>query len=167
MFLAPSRSFFLVLFLAGVMAMGGSFYLEHWVGLTPCTLCILQRYLLLGFCVTTLAGLAQGPGRLGTRLYALSALVFSLGGMAVAARQVVLLSAPKLGPPHLCRPGLDYLLDNMSLFQAFKLIFNGSWECYHINWTLFDLSVPEWSLLFFVAMSALALYPLMRPSGHF
>lgn len=167
MFLAPSRSFFLLLFLAGVMAMGGSFYLEYWAGLVPCTLCILQRYLLLGFCVTTLAGLAHAPGRLGTRLYALCALVFSLGGVAVAARQVVLLSAPKLGPPHLCRPGLDYLLDNMSLFQALKLIFNGSWECYHINWTLFDLSVPEWSLLFFVIMSALALYPLVRFSARF
>lgn len=167
MFLAPSRSFFLVLFLAGVSAMGASFYLEHWAGLVPCTLCLLQRYLLLGFSVTTLVGLVHGPGRLGARLYALCALVSSLGGAAVAARQVVLLSAPKLGPPHLCRPGLDYLLENMSLFQALKLTLNGSWECYHINWTLLDLSVPEWSLLFFVTMSALALYPLVRPSARF
>ena len=167
MFLAPSRSFFLVLFLAGVAAMGASFYLEYWVGLAPCTLCMLQRYLLLGFSVTTLVGLVHGSGRLRVRLYALCALMFSLGGSAVAARQVVLLSAPKLGPPHLCRPGLDYLLDNMSLFEALKLIFNGSWECYHINWTLFDLSVPEWSLLFFVTISALALYLLVRSSARF
>ncbi|KAF1025782.1 MAG: Disulfide bond formation protein B [Pseudomonas sp.] len=51
-----------------------------------------------------------------------------------------------------CWPSLQYMIENLSLQEALKLVFKGTVDCVEINWTLFDLSLPEWSLLFFVAM---------------
>jgi disulfide bond formation protein DsbB len=41
-------------------------------------------------------------------------------------------------------------------------MFKGTIDCAQISWTLFDLSIPEWSLLFFVAMMILGVYQLLR-----
>jgi disulfide bond formation protein DsbB len=41
-------------------------------------------------------------------------------------------------------------------------MFRGDEDCAEISWTLFDLSIPEWSLLLFVAMSILGVYQLLR-----
>ena len=41
-------------------------------------------------------------------------------------------------------------------------MFKGEAECAEISWTLFDLSIPEWSLLFFMAMTILGIYQLLR-----
>lgn len=48
------------------------------------------------------------------------------------------------------------------MWQAVQAIFNGTVDCVEINWTLFDLSLPEWSLLFFVVMLVLGLIPFSR-----
>jgi disulfide bond formation protein DsbB len=34
--------------------------------------------------------------------------------------------------------------------------------CAEINWSLFGISLPEWSLLAFVGLALLAIYPLFR-----
>ena len=44
------------------------------------------------------------------------------------------------------------MIENLTLGQALQLAFKGTVDCVEINWTLFDLSIPEWSLLFFIAM---------------
>ncbi|MNP84170.1 disulfide bond formation protein B [compost metagenome] len=41
-------------------------------------------------------------------------------------------------------------------------MFKGAAECAQISWTLFDLSLPEWSLLFFIAMTIVSVYQLLR-----
>jgi hypothetical protein len=41
-------------------------------------------------------------------------------------------------------------------------MFKGTIDCAEISWTLFDLSIPEWSLLFFVSMMILGIYQLLR-----
>ena len=42
MSLAPSRSLFLLAFLAGALTLGASFYLEYAAFLRPCFLCQVQ-----------------------------------------------------------------------------------------------------------------------------
>jgi disulfide bond formation protein DsbB len=41
-------------------------------------------------------------------------------------------------------------------------MFKGTIDCAQISWTLFDLSIPEWSLLFFISMMTLGIYQLLR-----
>jgi disulfide bond formation protein DsbB len=84
-----------------------------------------------------------------------------LAGVVTAGRHVLLQNEPAerwLA----CSPGLEYLLGNMSWRCALTQVFQGSAECTQISWTLFYMSIPEWSLLFFVAMISLSIFQLMQ-----
>ena len=161
MSLACSRSLFFMAFTAGALALGASYYLEYAVGLTPCSLCLVQRLFLT--LLSACCGLAavHGPGRLGLSLYWGGALGASLGGTTGAWRQV-LLQGDTLSELANCSPDPEALMSSLPWFCATIRMFKGSADCAEISWTLFDLSIPEWSLLFFVAMSIFAVYQLLR-----
>jgi disulfide bond formation protein DsbB len=161
MSLACTRSLFFMAFIAGALALGASYYLEYAIGLKPCGLCLLQRYFLALFTSVCLIAALHGPRRLGCLLYWLSSLLSSLAGMVTAWRQVVLQSDPAQQVSG-CSPGLDSLFANMPWLCVVKRIFNGTADCAEISWTLFDLSIPEWSLLFFVGMTILGAYQIVR-----
>jgi disulfide bond formation protein DsbB len=82
-------------------------------------------------------------------------------GAITAVRQVLLQNTPPEQLPA-CWPGLQSMIENLSLREALALIFKGTVDCVEINWTLFDLSIPEWSLLFFVAMLILGVAQFSR-----
>ncbi|WP_095196241.1 disulfide bond formation protein B [Pseudomonas sp. Irchel 3A7] len=161
MSLACTRSLFFTVFVAGALVLGVSYYLEYSVGLKPCGLCLLQRIclaLLTGVC---LMAAVQGPGRLGSALYWLLGLLCSLAGTVTAWRQVLLQSDP-VHQLSTCAPNLVDLFASTPWICVVQQMFQGSIDCGQISWTLFDLSIPEWSLLFFVAMSILGIYQLLR-----
>jgi disulfide bond formation protein DsbB len=49
-----------------------------------------------------------------------------------------------------------------ALLSILQQVFKGAVDCVEISWTLFDLSLTEWSLLFFVAMMILGVCQLLR-----
>ncbi|MNC81062.1 disulfide bond formation protein B [compost metagenome] len=49
-----------------------------------------------------------------------------------------------------------------SWWCALHRVLDGAIDCANITWTLFDLSIPEWSLLFFLAVSSAMTYLLLR-----
>src|SRR3546814_5203792 len=49
-----------------------------------------------------------------------------------------------------------------SWWGAVHRVLDGAIDCASITWTLFDLSLPEWSLLFFLAVSIVMSYLLLR-----
>jgi disulfide bond formation protein DsbB len=159
--LACSRSLFFTLFIAGALALGVSYYLEYTVGLKPCGLCLLQRLclaLLTGVC---LIGAVHGPGRGGWLLFCLVWLCSRRAGAGAAGRQMCLDSHParQRGP---CVPDLTDMFASAPWACFVRLMFKGTIDCGQVAWTLFDLSIPEWSLLFFVAMMILGIYQLLR-----
>jgi disulfide bond formation protein DsbB len=161
MSLACSRSLFFMIFITGSLALGISFYLEYAVGLRPCGLCLLQRFclaLLTGICLTASV---QGPGRFGSFLYWLLGFFCSFAGTITAWRQILLQSDP-LHELLTCPPNLEAAYENMPWLCQVTQMFQGDADCAEISWTLFDLSVPEWSLLLFVAMTILGIYQLLH-----
>jgi protein dithiol:quinone oxidoreductase len=158
MFLARSRSLFFMAFIAGALALGASLYLEYAVGLKPCSLCIVQRFFLIVFTAICLIAAVHGPKRSGCYLYWLSGVLSCLGGMVTAWRHVLLQSAPATR----YSPGLEFTPENMSWLRMLKQAFQGAADCTQILWTLFDMSIPEWSLLFFVGMMILGLFQLLH-----
>ncbi|WP_207863860.1 disulfide bond formation protein B [Pseudomonas sp. 58(2021)] len=156
-----SRSLFFMVFTAGILALGASYYLEYTVGLMPCSLCLVQRLFLS--VLTACCGVAavHGPGRFGLSLYWFGALSANLGGTMAAWRQV-LLQSDSLHHLAQCAPGTQELFSHLPWLCALGRMFNDSEDCAQLSWTLFDLSIPEWSLLFFVAMSILAVYQMLR-----
>ncbi|MGE8151843.1 disulfide bond formation protein B [Pseudomonas vancouverensis] len=161
MSLAHSRSLFFMAFVAGALALGVSWYLEFAVGLRPCGLCLLQRLCLALFSAVCLIAAVHGPGRGGSILYWLSAVCCSLTGTVAAWRQVLLQTDPV---PRLtsCSTSLGDLIATEPWSSVIQQLFNGAVGCAQITWTLFGLSLTEWSLLLFVAMVMLGLHQLLR-----
>lgn len=151
MSLAPSRSLFLLAFMAGALTLSASFYLEYGALLRPCFLCQVQRLFLAVFTLINLSAAIHNPKRSGVFLYGLASMSCAVLGATAAVRQVLLQnSVPDQAPD--CWPSAQDMIENLSLEDAVRSVFKGTVNCMEINWTLFDLSLPEWSLLFFVAM---------------
>ncbi|AUM72483.1 disulfide bond formation protein B [Pseudomonas fluorescens] len=158
MSLASSRFLFLMASIAAALALGIATYLEYSVGLTPCSLCVLQRLCLMLFLANNLVACVHGPGQRGSLLYGMTGLVFVAGGMTLAWRQV-LIQSRSFEPLPDC---IAQLKQADSWWCALHRVLDGAVDCANITWTLFDLSIPEWSLLFFLAVSSAMTYLLLR-----
>lgn len=161
MALANPRTLFLLAFLGCLGLMGGALFLEHYVGLEPCPMCIVQRVCVIIFALVCLIAAIHGPARLGQRLYAGLALLFAALGAGTAGRQVWLQSVPA-DQLEACLPSLEFMLDALPLQEIVRLVFHGTADCAEVTWTLFGMSVPEWSLLAFVGMILFSLFQLLR-----
>ncbi|GIZ10870.1 disulfide bond formation protein B [Pseudomonas sp. NCCP-436] len=159
--LASPRSLFLLAFLGCVLLMAVALYLEHVVGLEPCPMCIVQRICVIGFGLVCLVAALHGPGRLGRRVYALLSLLFVLVGGATAGRQIYLQSVPA-DQLEACLPSLEFMMQALPMQDIVRLVFQGSADCAEVNWTLFGMSIPEWSLLAFIGMLGFCLLQLLR-----
>ena len=161
MFLACSRFIFFLSFLSGALVMGTSLFLEYGPGLSPCLLCQVQRAFLLGFCLVTLIAYLHDPRRTGMWCYSAVSLVMAFGGAASAFRQVLVQALP---PEKLmfCQPELACIWRYLSPREILAMIYRGSEECAHIQWSVFNLSVPELSLLAFIGLSVLSIVQIVR-----
>lgn len=153
--LSPRRGFFLgLLFCLAVMAT--AYFMQFVMELEPCPLCITQRLFMIAVGGVFLLGFLHDPGPLGQRFYALLAVLFSLGGAAVAARHVWLQSLPPDQVPA-CGPSLDYVWENFPLSETLKLLFSGTGDCAEVEWELLGLTIPSWSLLTFLLLAVWSL----------
>lgn len=159
MHLARTRSLFFLAFFACALIVGAAVYLERVVGSFPCPLCLAQRALLLTCSGVCLVAALHAPGTLGWRLYSGCLLFLSLCGAALAGRQVWLQASPPDNPA-VCLLNLQYLLDTQPWLKVLAMIFAGKAGCSEITWSLFGISLPEWSLLAFSGVSLFALYYL-------
>lgn len=153
-FRSPRRALALICAACVAMLAFGA-YLQHVVGLEPCPMCIVQRYALVLVAVFTgLAALMRG--RTGQRVGSGLALLFSIGGAFTAAKQSLL----QWYPPEVVTCGRDIygMIETFPLQRALPMIFRGSGDCTKIDWTLFGLSIANWS---FVAFTVFALLLLM------
>jgi disulfide bond formation protein DsbB len=161
MSLARSRSLFLLAFFACVFVICAALYLEYGVGLAPCPLCIVQRAFVIAFGVICLIAFFHAPGKTGWRIYSLLILLCALAGAAAAGRQVWLQSVP-MDDFTSCMHTPGSVLAAMPLTQILAQVFNGIAGCTEINWSLFGMSIAEWSLLAFAGMILFAAYHLFQ-----
>lgn len=136
--------------------MATALWLQHVEGLEPCPLCVLQRGAVIILGVVMLAGALHDPATLGRRVYGVMTVVGAAAGGAVAGRQVWLQSLPPGEAPD-CGPGLEYMLDTFPPVQVIEMVLRGSGECAEVQWTLLSLSIPQWTLLLFVALAVYGL----------
>ncbi|MGH8025914.1 MAG: disulfide bond formation protein B [Pseudoxanthomonas sp.] len=156
------RSQFLLGFLACACLLAYALYLEHYQGLMPCPLCTFQRgaFLLLGI-VFLIGGLHSPRGQGGRAGYGVLALLAAGLGLSVAGRHVWLQHLPADKVPA-CGPDLSFMMEAFPLGDVVRKVFTGSGECARVDWTFLGLSMPEWSLIWFVALVSWALYAAFR-----
>ena len=147
------------LFCAGLLAFG--LYLEHVDGLEPCPLCVVQRIEFIAVGLIGLAAAIHGPQRRGRRVYAFFSLLFAAAGIATAGRQVWLQGLPADQLPA-CLPSLEYMMEALPFQDIVRAVLHGTADCAEVTWTLLGLRIPEWSLLAFAGLAALALLQLLR-----
>jgi protein dithiol:quinone oxidoreductase len=142
---------FILLVCVGLLSFG--MYLQHVVGLVPCPMCIVQRYVMVLMGLVALLGTAL-PGR-KTALIAGSWLVLLAGsGAYVAARQSWL----QWYPPEFASCGRDFygMIETFPLQRAIPMIFKGSGDCTQVDWTFLGGSIANWSFVAFVGLGLLA-----------
>lgn len=142
------------------------FFLQRYMGFTPCPLCIFQRIGLIVMGVFALMAALFHPKSMAVRLVLWLGSLVGIGwATVVAGRHVWLQHLPADQVPS-CGPGLDYWLDTLPLLQVFKEVFAGSGECAAIDWTFMGLSIPEQSLILFsllLVVHGLVLWRIVRP----
>lgn len=119
----------------------------------------MQRALMLACAVICLTAALHGPEVSARRWYAALLLLMALAGAVTAAEQVWLQTASMddLVP---VIASVERGLDTLSLHPHIDQVYTEINQCAEINWSLFGMSLPEWSLLAFSALSLFALWPL-------
>ena len=156
------RAQFLAGFVLSYALIGAALYIEHGMLMMPCPLCILQRIAFAALGAVFLVGGLHAPrGIAGRRVYGLLALVPSMAGAWLAGRHVWIQSLPPSEVPACTSMGLDYMVEAMGPMKALATALQGSGECAKVD-AIFGMSIPMWSLLWFAALAALALFAAFR-----
>lgn len=155
------RQFCLLGAVSCIALLAYALYAQHKLFLMPCPLCILQR---IAFMVMGL-GFAFGAvfGSRGWARWSSAALVFigGSGGVGVAGRHVWLQNLPADEVPA-CGPGLEYMLQVFPLRDVLNKVFAGSGECAKLDWSFLGISMPGWTLLWYVGLMLATGYFLLR-----
>lgn len=157
-FLQSPRHGFAAIFAICAGLIGFGLWLQQAKGLEPCPMCIMQRYAFVVAGVIALAGALHAPAGWGRRIYALLVLSTALGGASVAVRQSWLQHhPPKVAE---CGADLDFMLGSFPLADALPMIFRGAGDCSKVQWSWLGMSIPEWALVWFVVIAAIAAFQL-------
>jgi protein dithiol:quinone oxidoreductase len=157
------RAQFLAGFFICVALLAFALYSQYQLGLNPCPLCTFQRGAFVLLAAVFLIGALHSPrGAGGRRAYGLLALLAAALGTMVAGRHVWLQHLPADKVPA-CGPDLSYMMEAFPFADVLRKVFTGSGECAVVDWTFLGLSMPEWSLAWFLALLAWALFAVCRP----
>lgn len=137
-------------------------YLQYSLHLQPCPLCVIQRICVAILGLIFMVGALYIPRSKSMRwFFSLILVLFSGLGAVTAIRHIWLQHQPP-GTVATCSASLDYMLQNFPITQTLMQLLNGSGDCAQVTWQLLHLSIPEWTLIFFVLFLFFGLLRLTR-----
>ncbi len=132
-----------------------AFYMEYVSGLVPCALCLAQRVM---FALIGIACLFYMLPFYASRLIFASIGLISSGlGIWLASRQLWLQSLPEDEVPA-CGPDIYFMIERFPLADSLQTMLLGSGSCAEVQWTFLSLSIPGWTLLFYVLTALVSIY---------
>ena len=148
-----SGRLFTLVFLVCVGLLAFALYLQHWRNLDPCPWCVVQRlgYMLVG--MIALVAALHRPGPIGTTVYSSLGIVASLAGIAAAGYQIYLQVDPERAAKCVGSP-VERILDQLEIGSLIPSLLQYDGPCTPKPWSFLGLSVPEWSLVWFVLLAA-------------
>jgi disulfide bond formation protein DsbB len=150
MSISIARRFQYFLSLLTLFVLGAGFYFQYVDQLTPCPLCLMQRFFvfLLGL-LSILGWCFSAPRRV--RWVVVFQMLFACAGLFFSVRQLWIQSFPPDQAPA-CLPSFDILIKYYPLRDALYHFFWGAGDCAEVSWQWFGLSMPAWAALYFLVM---------------
>jgi disulfide bond formation protein DsbB len=151
-----------VLLTVGVISLalvGFALYLQHVQNMAPCPLCVIQRYafIVVALLCFVFAVLPRGAVKLGSTLGALAA----LSGAGVAGWHIWVKAHPTVS----C--GIDPLetsLNKVPTAELLPFLFKADGLCSTPYPPILGLSIPQWSLVWFVTFALVLIWAARRRS---
>lgn len=138
-----------------------AYYMQYVMYLEPCPLCMVQRVVIMLIGLVGIVAFIHNPSKRGKIQYSVALVVISIFGAAIAGRHVWLQNLPSDRVPE-CFPGIGFILANNPFMDAVRIILGGTGECAETQWTFLGLSIPGWTLVFFVTFFGLALIQIVK-----
>lgn len=155
-----ARSWLFAGFAACAGLIGFALYLQYFVNLEPCPLCMLQRVAFIVLGLVFLTGALHGPGKTGIRVYASLAILAAATGIGLAARHSWL----QYNPPQFasCAGDLYSQLDRLPLGRVIANAIRATGDCAKVDWSFMGWSIAEWSLIWFTIFALGSVALLLR-----
>ena len=141
---------------AGLLAT--AVYMEYVTGLVPCALCLAQRAMFALIGVACL--LYMLPFYASRLVFAVLSFVGSGLGIWLASRQLWLQSLPEDQVPA-CGPDIYFMIERFPLADSLQTMLLGSGSCAEVQWTFLSLSIPGWTLLFYILTALVSVYLML------
>lgn len=154
------RLIFLFLFLICTALLSYAQYLQHAQGLLPCPLCVAQRVAYWLIALTALIAYWHNPVAFGIRVYGFFIAIFGVLGGIIATRHSWLIRYPEsfecgISPE-------EAFLNSLPIAAWWPGMFEANGDCATIEWQLLNLTIPDWSLLAFIAITATGIYLILN-----
>ncbi len=153
----------LAVFAISAGLLGYAYYSQFVLYLDPCPLCILQRVAFIIMALLALVAAIHNPGRTGRWGYSVLILAGAGWGVATAGRHLYIHHAAQAGEmvPS-CGAGLGYMIEEHSLPNAIQMAFTGGGDCTLVDWTFLGLSMPAWTLVWYLLLAGFTLWATIR-----
>ncbi len=151
------RKISIVGFLICAFALVGAVYIEHNYLISPCPLCMLQRYAYGLLAFIFLLGSILNLKAIFRYIYYFFVLCAAGIGCALAAYQFRLqyFAAPQKVS---CSASLERLIELHPFLDALKIALQGSPECSKVDMAILGISLAGWSTIMFGLVIIFALY---------
>ena len=151
-----------LIFLYLLVMLGASYYMQYIMLLEPCSLCVLQRWLVITIsCTTFILCFFNKPNLAFTVVFAWTFLAFISAFMLNIHHISIQISAANIdfsSEPVACLPPLNWLLEKYSFDKVIVMLLNNSESCGEVKERFFGLSVPQLLLVFYLPLMALYAY---------
>ena len=159
--LIQGRTPYLLVFLACVGLLAYALYAQFVLELPPCPLCMLQRYgfMLMGLVALVMA--IHNPRGWGRWVYAIPYFGGAIWGMVTAGRHLRIQRAePDLMAT--CAADWQFMVETeWPWIDRVREAFTASGDCSEIDWVFLGLSMPAWTLVWYVVLAAFMLWVLV------
>ena len=146
-----SPKIFTGIFLVCLGLLGYALYLQHIDNLDPCPWCIVQRLHFIGIALIMLVAALHRPGNAGSIAYAVFGGLVAAAGAVAAGYHLHIQGDPKRALE--CMGGwLERWLDVSKLGKMIPPLLQYDGSCLPKAWSFLGLSIPEWSLAWFVIL---------------
>lgn len=163
-FIFKPRPWYFIVTLCCAALLGYALYVQHVDFLDPCPLCIFQRVAFLWMGIWALVAFTHNPGPAGRWVYTGLIGIGGLAGAGISWRHIWLQNLPPDQVPE-CGMGLNYMVESMPFTEVLAEVLRGSGECATIDWTFLGLSMPAWTLIWYIGLTAVTIVVTVRANA--